>query len=110
MESCPTHFFHIASKDDFEAAGHTGTYSCTSLKTEGFIHCCFDHQLSGVIERYYRGVSELLLLTIDVAGLESDVKYENTVGGTELFPHVYGPINLDSVSGSRDLDTSSGLI
>jgi len=34
---------------------------------------------------------------IDTELLTPELVYENTVGGDELFPHVYGEINMDAV-------------
>ena len=89
--------FHIAQQADVIEARLSGQYVCDSLTTEGFIHCCLDTQLQGVIERYYQGVSDLLLLGIDPGLLQSELRFENTVGGDEDFPHIYGQINLDAV-------------
>lgn len=93
-----TVIFHIASQADIDASNAGGTYRCASLQTEGFIHCCKADQLAGVVERYYASVPDLLLLTIDPDQLKADLVFENTVGGEELFPHIYGAINMDSVT------------
>ena len=53
--------------------------------------------MQGVIERYYSDVTGLLLMHIDTELLTTELVYENTVGGDELFPHVYGEINMDAV-------------
>lgn len=71
-------------------------YEAESLGTEGFIHCSYDNQLAGVIERYYRDVPEILVLTIDPEKLTSDLVIEESTGG-EFFPHIYGPINRSAV-------------
>lgn len=89
--------FHIAQAKDVDQAAQSGTYSCDSIASEGFIHCCMPAQLKGVIERYYSGATGLLLLHIDSDLLRSELVFENTVGGEELFPHVYGEINMDAV-------------
>ncbi|MFI0609462.1 MAG: DUF952 domain-containing protein [Anaerolineae bacterium] len=34
---------------------------------------------------------------MDAERLVPERRYENLEGGTQLFPHVYGPINLDAV-------------
>jgi len=73
------------------------TYRCESIDSEGFVHCCKLEQLQGVLERYYSGVEGLMLLHIDPELLQPELVYENTVGGEELFPHVYGAINMDAV-------------
>lgn len=48
-------------------------------------------------ERYYSNLAGLELLLIDPTKLLAPIVYENTVGGDELFPHVYGEINLTAV-------------
>ena len=89
--------FHIAHSKDVDMAAQSGSYRCKSITSEGFIHCCKPEQLKGVIERYYQGVTGLMLLHIDSDLLHAELKLENTVGGEELFPHVYGEINMDAV-------------
>lgn len=50
--------------------------------------------------------SDLLLLEIDSRKLPetSVVKVEDTVGGGELFPHVYGIIPLDAITGVEEIE------
>lgn len=97
--------FHIASQTDIDANAGNASYRCASLQIEGFIHCCCADQLAGVIERYYADVPDLLLITIDPDRLKAELVYENTVGGDELFPHVYGEINRDAVTEIAPLDS-----
>ena len=44
-----------------------------------------------------------MLLTVDTAKVPSQVIAENTGGGIELFPHVYGPIPADAVVSASPL-------
>ena len=74
-----------------------GSYESPTLKEEGFIHCAKRAQVKGVLERYYKDATNLIVLEIDERKIRSQIKYENTVGGPELFPHIYGPINIDAV-------------
>jgi uncharacterized protein (DUF952 family) len=71
-------------------------YVARSLETEGFIHCSFEDQLDGVIGRYYAGVDEVVVLTIDTDRLMSRVLNEPSTGN-EIYPHIYGPINRDAI-------------
>lgn len=89
--------FHLANPADAQRFSETGTYAAASLDTEGFIHCCSAEQLAGVIQRYYADADELVVLGIDASELTANLIYENTVGGEELFPHVYGEINRQAV-------------
>ncbi len=98
--------YHLASPDDNVKLEQTGTYSSPSLETEGFIHCCAANQLPGVIQRYYTDASKLVLLHIDAELLTEELVYENTSGGTEAFPHIYGQINAAAVVDTVMLDQS----
>ncbi len=89
--------YHVSSAEQITKALAAGLYSCESLAAEGFIHCCKKQQLKGVLERYYAGVTGLQLLEIDPVKLDAKLVYENTMGGEELFPHVYGEINMGAV-------------
>ena len=93
----PDYILHLAEPDAWSDAQRTGHYRAASLDTEGFIHCAHPHQLRGVIQRYYTNRTDLILLTIDPARLTAELVEENTTGGDEQFPHIYGPINLDAI-------------
>jgi uncharacterized protein (DUF952 family) len=82
-------------------AAHNGEfYEAGSLSTEGFIHCSFEEQLDGVIDRYYKNSGEITLLEIDPAKLSSKLVVEPSTGG-ENYPHIYGPINRSAIVGTE---------
>ncbi len=88
--------FHIASALDWASAAATGVYVKSTLdktvEEEGFIHASYDHQLEGVAQRYYQGVTvPLVLLTIDPSLVAHEIKIENG------YPHIYGPLNTNAV-------------
>ena len=90
--------YHITSNADWAAAQAAGVYTADSLQSEGFIHCSTPGQVVATANRYYKGVAGLVLLAIAPARVHAEIRLENTSGGTELFPHIYGPLNLDAVS------------
>jgi len=81
-------------------------YAAESLEKEGFIHCSFVGQLKGVLERYYPDAETVILLEIDPEKLQAKIKLEESTDD-ELFPHIYGEINLDAVV-SVSVRNSSG--
>jgi uncharacterized protein (DUF952 family) len=89
--------YHIASRTDWQEAARQGRYTADSLCSEGFIHCSEAHQVIRVANLRFRGRTDLLLLHIESAQLHADVRYENLEGGEELYPHIYGSLNLDAV-------------
>lgn len=89
--------YHIATAEAWQAAERSGVYRAESLTTQGFIHCSNRDQVIPVANANYSGDKGLILLHIDPNKLRSEVVYENLDGGTEAFPHVYGPIDVQAV-------------
>lgn len=89
--------YHVTTKDDWQQALTAGEYTHPSLATEGFIHSSQMAQVPGVLDRYYKGKTDLVLLHIDESKLIPALKYELAPSVNEEFPHIFGPINLDAV-------------
>ena len=93
--------FHITDTATWQQSQlqgrHTGSTRGVDLAEEGYIHCSTADQWPGVIERYYAGATDLILLHVDEQALTSPLVYEQLPGAPDTFPHVYGPINLDAV-------------
>lgn len=51
-----------------------------------------------ILRLYYQGASDVIALRIDTSRLESMLVYEWSPSLAQTFPHVYGPINVDSVT------------
>ena len=100
--------FHITSRKAWEAAQAKGEYRADSLTTEGFIHCSTPAQVVAVAERFYTGQHGLILLVLDSGRIQAEVKYEaGTDKPGELFPHIYGTLNLDAVTRVLDFESDS---
>lgn len=89
--------YHVTSKRDWSAAQANGSYEHPSLQAEGFIHCSQEHQVAGVLERYFAGQTELVRLSIDTDKLTANYVFDWSPSTADTFPHIYGPINLDAV-------------
>jgi uncharacterized protein (DUF952 family) len=102
------YIFHITTKTAWNLAQGLGQYSAPSLASEGFIHCSTSAQVVPVAERFYAGQRGLVLLVLDSQRIQPEVKYEpGTDKPDELFPHVYGPLNLDAVVRVLDFEPDS---
>ncbi len=96
--------YHLTSREAWAAAQAADEYEAPSLADEGFIHCSGDEeQTLRVVERLYAGVSDLLVLDVDTEKLTSELKREISARSGEMYPHIYGKINLDAVTRVRDL-------
>lgn len=96
--------YHITHRADWEAAQTIGDYRAESLASQGFIHASKADQVAKVANAIYVGESDLVLLVITIYKLAAPLKYEppdTTIPAehedAELFPHIYGALNLDSV-------------
>lgn len=98
--------YHITSSDDWAAALKNGQYECASFSEEGFIHFSRKEQVIVTANRYYQSVNGLLLLQVDTSRLAAPLKNEPTPSG-ENFPHLYGSLNLDSVTNVYSFEPDS---
>jgi uncharacterized protein (DUF952 family) len=89
--------YHITTEHQWQDAQCQKHYEAESFQTEGFIHCSDANQVIRVANHFFRNTQGLKLLHIKIELLHSRLVYENLEGGEELFPHVYGPINLDAI-------------
>ncbi len=89
--------FHLIDRAAWESAQAQGEHRAESLAAEGFIHCSQDtEQMLRVALRLYAGRSDMMALELDTERLTSPVQREPSRSG-EIYPHIYGPLNLDAV-------------
>lgn len=99
--------FHIATQSDWQAAQRIGEYRMStrgqSIDQVGFIHASTADQVERTANSAFPGAQDLVLLTIDQGRLAALVRFEPAPDSGELFPHLYGPLNLDAVTDARPL-------
>ncbi|HEX7541319.1 MAG TPA: DUF952 domain-containing protein [Anaerolineales bacterium] len=99
--------FHIAARTSWSAAQKSGVYSADSLASEGFIHCSKANQIKRIANNLFANQHGLVILVIDPSRLKPELRWEaGTDKADELFPHLYGPLNLEAVM--RVLDFEPG--
>jgi uncharacterized protein (DUF952 family) len=95
--------YHIVPREDWDIALSKGEYRPASVDTQGFVHCSTRAQVAPTANRYFHGEDGLVLLCIDTAMVTSPLRYEppdmpgHDPDDHELFPHLYGALNLDAV-------------
>jgi uncharacterized protein (DUF952 family) len=102
-----TYIYHMAHRDAWQAARADGAYSPPSLADEGFIHLSTRDQIVRVANAIYTGTTGLILLCVDPDQLTAELKWEAPIhpnpddpvptDDAELFPHLYGTLNVDAV-------------
>lgn len=96
--------YHVAARSDWEQALRSGVYTTSTrgrtLEQEGFLHAARADQVADVLDRFYAGVTEpLILLEIDTDLL--GVPWQEDQVDHDTFPHVYGPLAISAVVGVR---------
>ena len=89
--------YHVISNAGWQKALLEGFYEADSLAKEGFIHASKEDQVAGVIQRFYKDKTDLILLHIDENKLTAELKYELAPSINEEFPHIFGRLNTDAV-------------
>lgn len=89
--------YHVTTAQAWEAAKAQQSYVPATFEKDGFIHCSIERQIEGVLERFYQGQTGLVKLKIEKAKVQRPVLFELAEDLNELFPHIYGPLNVDSV-------------
>jgi uncharacterized protein (DUF952 family) len=90
---------------EWERARAAGSYRGDTLDSEGYIHCSTAEQWPRVLAALYSGRRDLVLLEIDQARLECELRWEDLQGSGELFPHIYGPLPAAAVISAQILSS-----
>lgn len=73
---------------------------------DGFIHFSTDEQVAGTAAKHFAGQNDLLLIAVNADALGDALRDEPSRGG-ELFPHLYGPLDLGAVLSVQELRVES---
>jgi uncharacterized protein (DUF952 family) len=90
--------FHIATRDEWEAADLDGDgYAPSPFVDEGFIHCSTPDQVLPSAERHFPGTQDLVLVAMDDERLGDGLRYEPAPTVGQDFPHLYRRIQRADV-------------
>jgi uncharacterized protein (DUF952 family) len=89
--------YKIATEALWREAQAKGVFAGAPIDLrDGFIHFSTASQAMETARRHFAGQDGLLLIGIDAEMLSDALKYEVSRGG-DLFPHLYGPLDLAAV-------------
>lgn len=95
---------HLCTRDELEAARAAGARHAPSLDDVGFVHCSDPGTVHLPASRLHPGRTDLVVLEIDPACLDVEVRWEPGVAASgpedpaaPWFPHVYGPVPMAAV-------------
>jgi len=92
----PRNIYHIVLKSEWDQQIDLPEYTAASLAIEGFIHASNLEQIAGTLIRFFASeMGNVVILKIDTTLLLPKLVYEPA--GDELFPHIFGGINKNSI-------------
>jgi uncharacterized protein (DUF952 family) len=96
--------YHVTEASTWAQARAAGDYRASTrgrtLTEVGFIHCSLGAVANDILNAFYRDADEdLVVLAIDEERVKPEIRYERVDTSEHLFPHIYGPLNLDAVVG-----------
>lgn len=97
------YLFHLSQADGFHF-----DLAPPSLESEGFVHLSAPHQVLRTADRWYRHCPTLKLLVLREELLREKTRWEDSYGRGEEFPHLYGPIPIDSIHTVATIEQKNG--
>ena len=98
--------YHLVPPEVWEKAMVEGRYTVASLKTEGFVHMSTEAQLFETAAVHLGQYDELIVLRLPVRWRKDKLKWEESRDGA-LFPHYYGPLELELVEQTMAIEKQS---
>lgn len=89
----------LMSESTLREAMASGSYSPSSLQSEGFVHAAPSNQLTRIANKYYIENETVFVLKCRKTQIQPPIKWEPATGG--LYPHIYGALNMNSVEEIR---------
>lgn len=99
--------YKICSASAWREAERSGAFrgSADDLR-DGFIHFSTARQVAETAKKHFFGQSGLFLVAVDADALGESLRWE-AARNDELFPHLYGELDLGAVTGVLDLPMRS---
>ena len=100
--------YKICPETLWRAAEKAGRFDGASIDlADGYMHFSTAGQVRETAARYFAGEKGLVLVAVDRDRLGEALRWEPSRGG-ELFPHLYGPLDLSAVQSVEPLPVKPG--
>lgn len=100
--------YKILTRSEWAAAQVSGTFQGSGVdNADGYIHFSTAVQAQETARRHFADQPDLVVLEIEADDLGPALKWEPSRGG-DLFPHLYGPLEVSLVRSVRDAPLDAG--
>ena len=95
--------YKISPASAWREAERAGVYRGSADDArDGYIHLSTASQLAETLRKHYFGQTGLFLIAVDADALGEALRWEKS-RNDELFPHLYGELDLGAVTAVQDL-------
>jgi len=102
--------YKICPAQAWDAARSTGQFAGYGDDlASGFIHFSTADQVETTASKHFAGLDGLVLVAVAADRLGAALKWEPSRGGA-LFPHLYGPLNLNAVLWTQPLPLGASVV
>ena len=99
--------YKILPRAEWAAAQAAGRFEGSAVDlADGFIHFSTSAQAQETARRHFAGQADLLVLEVEADELGEALRWEPSRGG-DLFPHLYGPLDVAVVRQVADAPLGS---
>ncbi|SFP33729.1 DUF952 domain-containing protein [Sphingomonas rubra] len=89
--------YKVLTADQMAALERDGTFAGAPVDVaDGFIHLSTADQLTETVDKHFAGQADLHVAAVDLGSFGDNLRWEESRGG-QLFPHLYGPLPLETV-------------
>jgi uncharacterized protein (DUF952 family) len=99
--------YKICSASAWRTAEREGVYRGSADDArDGFIHFSTAAQVAGTARKHFSGQAGLVLVEVDADVLGAALRWERS-RNDELFPHLYGTLDVGAIISVRDMPAHS---
>ena len=97
MTDRPQTAYKVLTADQMATLERDGTFAGAPVDlADGYIHLSTATQLTETVDKHFAGQPDLHVAAVDLGSFGGSLKWEESRGG-QFFPHLYGPLVLDTV-------------
>ncbi|MHA7871878.1 MAG: DUF952 domain-containing protein [Hyphococcus sp.] len=98
-DAAPSFVYRIAARAEWAEAQQTGSVPLREIdQADGYVHLSTREQLLETARLHFPGARDLLALEIPVERIASNLRFELAPKRGEAFPHLYAPLDTNSVA------------
>ncbi len=93
----PNTAYKVLTADEMATLERDGRFAGAAVDlADGYIHLSTADQLTGTVDKHFAGRDDLHVVAVDLDANADTLRWEPSRGGAP-FPHLYGPLLLETV-------------